>query len=186
MNKLKILVMITLNIILSSSGCDKERNESSDDRLVLEKMDYRGEELRIDGYYRRYNYVGKEPKPRSVTPFIFYRNGIILGDVGYPIDRISEMEEKFRDGFYATNAAKYQWGVFQIEGSKIKYEKWVPSDGPFSAFIYEGVILNDTTFIINKSYRMRDIDKKASTEVNWEYHFKPFSPKPDSTNRFIP
>ncbi len=98
------------------------------------------------------------------------------------------MEEWCINGFYASVSAKYKydWGVFQIDGTQIKYEKWVASEGPFSAFTYEGVILNDTTFVINKGYRMMDIDKKAPTEVNWEYHFKEFSPKPDSTNRFIP
>ncbi|MDR1153883.1 MAG: hypothetical protein LBL04_04160 [Bacteroidales bacterium] len=186
MDKIKMLTLLSAGFILSSSSCDRKWDESSDDRLTLEKIDYNGKELRIDGYYRRYDYAGKEKKLHGVTPYILYSNGVILGDVGVPIDRVSEMEECFRNGFYVNNAKKYYWGVFQINGIQIKYEKWVPSDGPFSTFIYEGVILNDTTFIINKYYRMKDIDKKSPTEVNWEYHFKQFSPKPDSTNRFIP
>jgi hypothetical protein len=122
----------------------------------------------------------------GVIPYILYRNGIILGDVGAPIGKISEMEEWFRNGFYVNNSKKYYWGVFQINGYKIKYEKWVPINEPFPAVTYEGVILNDTTFVINKYYRMKDIDKKAPTEVNRVYHFKQFNPRPDSTNRFIP
>ncbi|MDR2914050.1 MAG: hypothetical protein LBV74_04345 [Tannerella sp.] len=186
MNKLKMLAMMSLNIILSSSGCDKERNESSDDKLTLEKVAYNGNELRIDGYYQYYVYVDSEPY--KVAPFFLYRNGVILECTLFGLDKILEMEEEFRNGSYAINAAKYKydWGIFQINGTQIKYEKWVPTNGPFPAVTYEGVILNDTTFVITKYYRIKDIDKKAPTEVSWEYHFKQFSSKPDSTNRFIP
>ena len=168
-------------------GCYK-RDESLDDKLTLKRVGYNGNELRIDGYYRHYVYVGKEPSPRYVIPYILYRNGIIFGEDGASIDRIVEMEEQFRNGTYAIRAAerKWQWGVFQINGNQIKYEKWAPGETPFYAFTYEGMILNDTTFVINKYYRMRDVQNKAQTEVYWEYHFKQFSPKPDSTNRFIP
>lgn len=186
MEKIKVLVIVNLYIILSASSCIRVRNESLDDKLMLEKINYKGNELRIDGYYCRFNYVSKETEPRGVIPFIFYRNGIILGDVGVTMDRISEMEETFRNGFYVNNSKKYYWGVFQINGTQIKYEKWVAGDTPFSAFTYEGEILNDTTFVINKGYRMKNAGKKAPLELNWEYHFKQFSPKPDSTNRFIP
>ena len=185
MNKIKMLVLLIAGLILSSSSCDRERDESLDDKLSLEKIDYKGTELRIDGYYRRYNYVDKETVPRSVTPLILYRNGVILGDVGVPIDRTTQMEEWFKNGFYVSNSKKYQWGVFQINGNLIKYEKWAPVQGTLLAATYEGVILNDTTFVINKSYRAMDAGKKAPSELNWEYHFKQISPKPDSTNRFI-
>jgi hypothetical protein len=179
MNKIKILVMITLYTILSSSSCEGERNENLDDKLTLEKNDYNGNELRIDGYYIC---------SHGFVPYFLYRNGIIMGGTGEKNNDTSIMEEWFRNGSYATNAQKYKydWGVFQIDGNQIKYEKWVPVNGPFPAVTYEGVILNDTTFVINKSYRAKDIGKKAPSEIHWEYHFKQFSPKPDSTNRFIP
>ena len=179
-------MLLSASFVLSSSSCEREKDESLDDKLSLERVDYNGNELRIDGYFCRYNYVNKEPEPHGVTPYILYRNGIILGDVGVTADRISEMEENFKNGFYASNSKKYYWGVFQINGDKIKYEKWVAGDPPMWAFTYEGVILNNTTFVINKYYRMADMNKKAPKEVYWEYHFKQFNPKPDSTNRFIP
>ena len=184
MDKIKMIILLSMSYMISSLSCDKERNESLDDKIILKKVDYNGNELRIDGYFRRYNYF--EGELHGVIPLILYKNGIVLGDVGVPIDRISEMEENFRNGFYVNNARKYQWGVFQINGIQIKYEKWVTGETPFSVFTYEGEILNDTTFVINKGFRTKDEGKRAPSEYNWVYHFKQFSPKPDSTNRFIP
>ena len=69
---------------------------------------------------------------------------------------------------------KYVYGLFQIEVSIIKIEKWVPSSGgPTKAYLREGEILNDTTF-----YLMHREKKEI-------YHFKQYSPKPDSTNKYI-
>ena len=185
MDKIRMLMLLGAGFIFSSSGCNRERNESLDDKLTLERIAYNGNELRIGGYYYNNYYSGEK---LSLTPYFLYKNGIILGGVSFRANEITEMEEKFRNGYYETLVTdiKYLWGVFQIDGNKIKYEKWVASEGPFSAFIYEGMILNDTTFVINKAYRMADINKKAPQEVYREYHFKQFTPKPDSTNRFIP
>ncbi|MDR2916032.1 MAG: hypothetical protein LBV74_14605 [Tannerella sp.] len=186
MNKLKIiLVMTSLNIVLSSSGCDRERDESSDDRLTLEKVNYSGNKLRIDGYY--YENFDSRNNP-YISVFFLYENGIILYGSSFSVDQIIKQEERYRNGFHASNAAKfkYYWGVFQINGDKIKYEKWVPVEGPLFTVTYEGVILNDTTFVINKNYITKEGKKKEPGEIYWEYHFKQFSPKPDSTNRFIP
>jgi len=179
MNKNKILMLLFTGFILSSSSCDRERDESLDDKLSLEKIDYNGNELRIDGYFICLH---------GFAPYFLYRNGIIMGGTGEKNNDISIMEEWFRNGSYATHAQKYKydWGIFQISGNQIKYEKWAPVQGPLLAATYEGVILNDTTFVINKSYRVQDAGKKAPSELHWEYHFKQFSPKPDSTNRFIP
>jgi hypothetical protein len=181
MNKIKILVMMGLYALLSSSSCG--RDENNDDKLSLAKIAYNGNEFRIDGYYYE-----NDPYRPQFHVFFLYKNGIILDGNVIEVVKTIEKEEEYRNGYYATHAAKYKykWGVFQIEGSKIKYEKWVPVQGPLRAVTYEGIILNDTTFVINKYYRMKDIDKKAPLEVNWEYHFKQFSPKPDSTNGFIP
>jgi hypothetical protein len=181
MNKIKILVMLSLYDLLSSSSCG--RDENNDDKLSLPKIAYSGNELRIDGYY--YNKDSYRPQ---ICAFFLYKNGIILDGSAFDIDNTNRMEEWYRNGHYAASAAKYKfdWGVFQIEGSKIKYEKWTPGAGPSWAFTYEGEILNDTTFVINKGYRAKDAGNKTPSEYHLEYHFKQFSPKPDSTNRFIP
>ena len=82
---------------------------------------------------------------------------------------------------------KISWSVFQFDGNNIQFERWYPSSGgPFPAYVRSGEILNDTTFIITEIYRMKDGVKTDVEESNEVYQFQAFSPKPDSTNRFIP
>jgi len=186
MEKIKTFFIVCIYIVISTYSCSRGKGESLDDRLTLKRSDYHGKELRINGYYCRYRYVNNNSEPQGITPYFLYRNGVLLGDVGVNIDRISEMEEWFRNGNYAKIAKKYYWGVFQIEKTQIKYEKWLPVQGPLIAVTYEGVILNDTTFVISETYEMKNGQKIKPEKIHWEYHFKQFSPKPDSTNRFIP
>ena len=165
------------------SSCEREKDESLDDKLSLERVDYSGNELRIDGYYYK-----NDPESPQISILFLYSNGIILYGGAFGIDETIKQEEKYMNGYHSTHAAKYKyyWGVFQINGSQIKYEKWVPVQGPLIAVTYEGVILNDTTFVITETYEMQNGQKKAPKEVYWEYHFKQFNPKPDNKNRFIP
>jgi len=51
--------------------------------------------------------------------------------------------------------------------------------------VREGDIINDTTFVISVSYRMKKGKKTEVKARNETYHFKQFSPQPDSTNNFI-
>ena len=63
------------------------------------------------------------------------------------------------------------------------FEKWYPnSPGQPKVYIREGKILNDTTFHITASYRPDGSERREKDEI---YHFKQFSPKPDSTNNFV-
>lgn len=49
-------------------------------------------------------------------------------------------------------------------------------------FTKKGEILNDSTFIINEVY---EYDGKILSKENKLYHFYKYSPKPDSTNKYI-
>ena len=80
---------------------------------------------------------------------------------------------------------KFFWGVFNIKNNQILYERWCPSEPPYRTYVREGNIINDTTFVITKLYRMVNGKKTEESELNEVYHFKQFSPKPDSTNKFI-
>ena len=170
-------IFLILCILLSAS-CVR-RDESKDFPLTLEKIDYTGKELKTDGYYYRNFNSGSEP---FIGTCFFYRNGIFLNGTVFSVYDTIEKEENFRNGFYVTIvASKYKdlWGVFQIDGNQIKYEHWIPTEGGFyRTTSQKGTILNDTTFIINFDNGLEVTD--------WTYHFKQFSPKPDSTNRFIP
>ena len=99
MDNRKIYVLISISITLSISNCKWERDESLDDKLTLEKIDYIGNELRIDGYYIC---------SHCFAPYFLYRNGIIMGGTGEKNNDISVMEEWLRNGSYATWAKKYE------------------------------------------------------------------------------
>jgi len=160
--------IITSMLLLCIWGCKKPHEE-----LSLPRIDYTGNELRIDGYYY-YHY-----EDRIVTCFI-YRNGIIKLCGSSP--SIQDFEN--RDNLCSGSSSKIGWGVFIVEKDIIKYEVWRGSPGfeTLPTEISEGKILNDTTFHITQSYRQ---DGSKRRERNDIYHFRQFYPKPDSTNNFI-
>lgn len=178
MENVKILIIISLNMLFYASSCEK--SDINDDELILVKNNYVGQELKTEGFYYHTFQSDKE----SANICFFFRNGVYF-TIGSPnLDEINDKEIINRYIKYSKNT-KYSWGLFQIEGDTIKYEKWVPVEGPLVAVTYEGKILNDTTFIVDNYYRMINGQKVDLTKIDWIYHFKEFSPKPDSTNSFI-
>jgi hypothetical protein len=175
MRKMK-LILIMLGIILSSNSCIK--NILADDELTLEKRPYVGNQLRIDGYYYLLDDYGIN------ATYFFYQNGIIIHRGGWISNNLEELEHNFETiNWNEIKDNKLKWGVFQVDGNEILFERWYPSSGgPTPAYIRSGEILNDTTFLITKSVRPKTGEEKELNEV---YHFREFSPKPDSTNIFI-
>ncbi len=167
--------MITIN-------CSKD-GFWKDDELSIQRTNYIGNQLKINGYYyKKYN------NPEMLTIYIFYNNGIILhtGD-GWEYSKLNEFEQKLQspDFINKLKGIKYVWGAFKIEQSNIKFERWYPSEAPYSAYVREGEIINDTTFIISETYRNQKGQKTEVKSVNETYHFKSFNYKPDSTNKFV-
>lgn len=151
-----------------------------DDELQLTRMDYASDELRTDGY----NFSKFESSTPSIRVYFIYRNGIILYGRSPSLSSLSTLEARYRNGeFYnEIKDLKYHWGVFQVNGEEIDFERWYPSEPPVETFVRSGKILNDTTFLISKSSKP---DGSEARDVNELYRFKKFSPKPDSTNVFI-
>jgi len=175
-NTIKIIFIATI-LFLSMNQCEKY---NKDDELSIKRTDYTGNQLRIDGYYYR------TWEDMMYTMF-FYQNGIILYGGAFSQSEIVEREIRYKNGtFYNhVNGIKYLWGTFKIEGNKISFERWQPTQPYLRSYVETGKILNDTTFIITELYRMQNGEKTNVKEVNEIYHFKQFSPKPDSTNSFI-
>ena len=168
-----------MGLILSANSCKKDI--LADDKLTLERRDFLGNQLRIDGYY----YFMTEDNLHYT--YFFYENGIIIHGGGNAPNTspIEFIENQFKSESYlkALKNHKTAWGVFQIEENRISFERWYPSSGgPAPVFIRSGEILNDTTFVITQSTRSKTGEQKKLNEI---YHFKEFSPKPDSTNTFI-
>ena len=164
-------------MILSSNSCDKEI--ISDDELTLDKTLYICNQLRIDGYY----YTQFRDIYRI---YFFYRDGTLFSGGDIYEDKLNEYEQKYKDGRFwnAKKDNKLYWGLYNVNSAyDIMIEKWYPSSGGgMPVYIHSGTILNDTTFHITKSVRPATSEKKSLDEL---YHFKAFSPKPDSTNNFI-
>lgn len=176
MVKNKILILVSL--ILSACACSKIVGE--DEMILLERVDNTSSALRLDGYY--FNEIGSD-NPTIITYF-FYRNGIVLYGGGRTKSEFSSLEEEYRNGaFYeAIKESKTWWGVYQIEGNEIRFERWYPGHRPYSTFLNSGEVINDTTFLVTSS---SESDGSEEVERDELFKFKQFSPKPDSTNTFI-
>ena len=160
-----ILSAIVLAVVFSS--CEK----MIQGELSMVRTDYTETVLRIDGYYYNESFVAPYPN-YSIAKSFFYRNGIKFGVCSYDTTTMS-----FDEHCAALTKSKLNWYVFKIEGNSITIEGWDNSTQTFKEY---GEILNDTTF------RITEIERSERTEKsNIIYHFKQFSPKPDSTNRFI-
>lgn len=84
---------------------------------------------------------------------------------------------------YINRENRTDWGVYIIDGNRIAFEKWEPSSGGGSkTVVRKGKVLNDTTFVITE--KLNHYDGKIY-HVQDTFRFRAFSPKPDSTNRFI-
>jgi hypothetical protein len=165
---MKLIVMLLLLAGLQS--CSKTAQE-----LTLDRMDYIGSEIRIDGYYcHQIN--------DTYNSFILFENGI-YHDLGETVQSsIEELDELILDETFYNNLRdiQYTWGVFQVEGNRITIERWLPgTGGAYPVQLLEGEIVNDTTILISG---LRGT--KYEDEVD-EFKFRQLSPKPDSTNTFI-
>jgi len=169
------ILFISLSVFMSC--CNKL---FPDEKLSIQRIDYSGNELRVDGYYFRED----KSMPR-VTIYFLYRNGILLYGGPPMISEIEKFEQEYANGEWYTTRKndKASWGIFRIDGQNIKIEKWEPSTGiGLPVYIREGSVLNDTTFHIINSYRSDGSEKSNLDEV---WHFKQFANKPDSTNNYI-
>ena len=172
---MKSLILSILSIMITQCSFFMD-----DDSLSIPLTPYTGDQLRIDGYYYLIGYDGKTIH----SAYFFYGNGVLISCNGAK-SSLEEMDNYIKEEFLDSQIykrRKIDWGVFLIEGNNIKFERWYPSQRPYPAFVREGVVLNNTTFHITKSYRSNGTEEREKDEI---YYFRPFSPKPDSTNNFI-
>jgi hypothetical protein len=172
--KIKLVILVFFLITISCNNLFK------DDELNLVKKDFNGNEIRIDGFFYELD--------TSNSMFLYYflfNNGLILGKGALSLLEINnsvlinEMTNNMKQ-------YKYNWGLYQIESNKIIFEQWVAGTFPLQVYTYEGDIINDTTFLIKEYYYLKNGQKKNNYQLESTYHFKKFSPKPDSTNSFVP
>lgn len=141
--------------------------------------------LRLDGYY-----VNKSNGRKGYGgnyPIFLYKNGIVLETYSGSFSYDSEVQAYLRE-YYANkkNLDKIemsQWGIVHISGSTISIEMRNASfEKTEKTMIEKGTIINDSTFEMTVLYNRKG--EKVDT-FNDVYKFKKFSPKPDSTNKYI-
>lgn len=177
------IIALPLMAVFLLSGCEKS-GLCEDDELSLERIDYYGSQMRIDGYY-----FG-DVNPNSTMPFAniyyFYENGVFFTSEAADLDQaesgaiVVDVENTFG------KKIKAAWGVFQVNGSQIKIEHWRSRTNGCETTIYEsGNILNDTTFVlIHREHRTNGKVQKVE-DINSVFKFRPLPEKPDSSNSFI-
>jgi hypothetical protein len=125
----------------------------------------------------------------------FIQNGTFLFDNGIQLNVGGRRENiaLFNDNLLNISSdsfknSKSRWGLFKIEGNSLYYERWYPKSfgSVFKVFSHECEILNDTTYIVKKQYRLVDGQQTEVTYPNHTYHFVEFANKPSSENNFIP
>lgn len=173
-----IVLFLTMGLL---NSCGKALILNSE-KLHLPKEDYTGSNLRTDGYY--YQFIDNS----YFRPIIFYRNGAVLFPGGSK-STLTEMDNYILNSFVKKQGYKnviYWWGIFNIKEDYIVFEKWNASEPPYKTNTSEGKVINDTTFIITGEYWFIDgVKTDIPVYGTHEYHFRRFSPKPDSTNTFM-
>ena len=165
-----IMIILCTSILLA--GCFK------DEDLMLPRTNYDGNELKINGYYYSYS------DNNGIYVKYLFRNGIHLSAYYFSTTDLSEVEKEMVQEYDLLQKDKSRWGVFVINGNTIQYSAWSTSvGGGLPTFKAIGTIENDTTFRITKSINNSDGREFERDDI---YHFRQFSPKPDSTNIFIP
>lgn len=174
---LPINIFLFLTIFLFSCG-----DEIPIPDLINEN--YEGDELQIDGYYY-HKFEGRSSN--SFLILFFFKNGIAFSSV---VDALNESQlnsaVKNKGNFNTEKASRDNWGIFEVNANSIKHVEWwyVPGGfGECSTRSWYGNILNDTTFIFDRMSTDNDGDL---FDVNREFRFMQYSPKPDSTCPFIP
>ena len=171
----KVSVLLTV-LLLGFFSCEEEKEL----KLGTPKQNYTGS-LRTDGYY--YLTIANDTEERALSYFL-YRDGTILYGGAPLVEKISTRETEYSNGAWNISASgeKTYWGIFQVTGTDILFDQWYIRDGGLlAAYQTNGTILNDTTFIMSSSTR-EGLNGVPLEEV---YHFKSFSPKPDSANQFL-
>ena len=177
----KIIIISLISLVVSC--CSKLLFPSKDDYLTIQKTPYFGDELRTDGFF--YQKEGNGTKYAKIT--FFYNNGVVFqGHGAGDMSELIEYVHKILSYHDITKDKKGFWGLFLIENNKIVYERWQGSQLGYLVYREEGNIINDTTFIMTEMSRMNQGEKTETKQIERTYYFHQFSPKPDSTNIFIP
>jgi len=159
------------------TSCEQCR-EDKDDDLCSSREVLNSDIIRKLGYF--YDEYGNGAY-REI--YFFYNNGVIMTPGVIESQYFEDLTPFWNANnfFNSYQNNKLNWGIYSIQDSMIRIERWYPSEVYFPVFRSTGRILNDSTFVINHISRCDGSEASSRNEI---WHFKQFSPKPDSTNSF--
>lgn len=161
-------IISTLYILLFITSCfDKPLTITKEESVRdLEK-------LRMDGYYLSTS----EGEISSYHILVLYNNGVLQASNGL-YEEGEEIEHNVLGRLNAIPSEKGHWGVFNIRNDGfIEVQYWVGTNkNKYAVSKLNGKILSDTSFFLKHQEYYNSIDT---------FHFRKFTPKPDSTNQFI-
>ena len=181
---LMTLICGSILTFFSLESCSKkEAGKMPDDILSLKKTSYMGKQLKLDGYY----YVTYNGEINGI--YFLFNNGVFsyFGASGGDFVKADGLIRDPNSKQTVKNNKDF-WGLFLVDGNNIKMEQWHPINAgePLRAYVRSGTVLNDTTFQMTEVYRMQNGQKTEISKINEIYKIHTYSPKPDSTNNFIP
>lgn len=173
MELLKNVIIRLFLIITLITGC----SIISQAPYIQNQEEFPADCIKIDGFY----YYKWKDGGYSIK--FVYGNGTILSLGGNPDKNQSireiadEIIRRWQESDYQEN--KYLWGAIFLEESKFQIKRWQAAGlSPDYVKTVSGSILSDSSFVI-ESINGKRLDE---TRV---YQFHPYSPKPDSANKFI-
>lgn len=164
----KIIILLAFCSLFQ--GCFRGAEE-----LTLERVDYLGSEIKIDGYYYHQD-------NETFNSFMLFENGVYHGFGETEQPTLENLDALIQDETFYNNIRdlQYTWGVYQVDGNGITIERWLPgTGGPYPTQLLEGDIIDDETIRISG---LRGTEYEDEVD---EFKFRALSPKPDSTNTFI-
>lgn len=144
--------------------------------MKMQKQEYLGRGFRVDGYYYNRDEIYYEGRliDISTTALIFYRNGFFCSK-SFPKEIGLSAIDAELEGMKTPRGFLEGSGYYQVSGDSISIEFWTnASHFPVPTAIVPAIILNDTTL---KSSILGHYNNDI-------WHFRPLSPKPDSTTIF--
>lgn len=168
--------------------------------LSRSKVPFEADSIRLDGYYYC---IGKEFSNGYHDDYMecvfLNANGtyhkVMYGTIDMNLslkETLLNYDKAITD--YTHNRtytnSRPNWGVFEVNGSSIAIESWTfaSGGGAYPTQTLMGSIINDTTLHFNTligAYPNNKGGKKKVKTIDDTYHFRHYSPKPDSINTSI-
>jgi len=187
----KIQVLVVVWLCLSGYHCQRLNPCRDFPDLQTEPNQPDDDRLRLAGYY--YEVVTDTPSDGNVATetIVLYQNGVATAGGSIIVNSLVELDNEVRsvDRADLYKEARDFWGIFTADSLEIELAHWMPKPCGKYGVKRRGRVLSDTSFVLTTQV---GIGKSAPAptilepDISQTFYFRPFSPKPDSTNDFVP